>query len=150
MDALAALGMDAKEVLELDDTLRTRPQHRDGRICICGHGASKHTIYEGIVSCKPSKMDCPCQNLRVVLEAEDTRPFLRRTQGAGAMHALSRGLAALIGKGKSAEWVIPLVCDKCKEPSQTLFPVPITKNFVAVDYPTGIDTLLCPTCRESL
>lgn len=149
-NALSALGMTAEEVLKVDDSLRTRPQQRDGRICICGHGASKHTIYEGIVSCKPSKMDCPCKSLRPVLEADDTRPFLRRTQGAGAMHALSRGLAALISKGKSAEWIIPLVCDKCKEPSGNLSPIPITKNFVAVDYATGIDTLLCPTCREEL
>jgi hypothetical protein len=66
------------------------------------------------------------------------------------MHALSRGLAALISKGKNAEWIIPLVCDKCKEPSGNLSPIPITKNFVAVDYATGIDTLLCLTCREEL
>lgn len=147
---LAALGLDLDEVLEEDSELRTRPAKRDGRICACGHSMTKHKFdkFIGVHTCKPSKMDCPCKNPRPVLEAEDTRPFLRRTQGGGARHALSRGLAALVSSGKSAEWIIELKCDGCKEDSDALVPVPVTKDGFASDDATGIDLLLCPTCRE--
>lgn len=150
-DALAALGLDMNEVLEADLILRSRPPKRDGRICICGHGVTKHTVNEvGLVNCKPSKMECPCKKVRAVLDAEDTRPFLRRTQGAGPEHALSRGLAALAMNGKSAQWIIDLECDRCHEHSDQLVPVPVTKNGHAAHEPTGFDALLCPTCREEV
>jgi hypothetical protein len=142
--------MDIDEILEMDSDLRTRPIQRDGRICLCGHGMSKHTIANGIVFCKPSKMDCPCKNARAVLDAEDTRPFLRKTQGAALKHALSRGLAALIASGKDAVWLIDLECDRCKEPSETLVPVPVTKSGFASEDVTGYDALLCQRCREEV
>lgn len=149
-DALAALGMDVDNVLNIDNELRTRPSKRDGRICLCGHGVSKHQIIGGIVVCKPSKMDCPCKKVRAVLDAEDTRPFLRRTQGAGPLHALTRGIAALAASGKDAHWIIDLECDRCHEHSNNLVPVPVTQNGVAVSEPTGFDALLCPACREEV
>jgi hypothetical protein len=99
-DALAAMGMDLNEVLEIDSVLRTRPAKRDGRICLCGHGLSKHQDLGGYILCKPSKMDCPCKKIRAVIDTDDTRPFLRRTSGAGPLHALSRGLAALAQSGR--------------------------------------------------
>lgn len=147
---LAALGMDLDEVLEMDSVLRTRPAQRDGRICICGHGVAKHSNLGGLVSCKPSKMDCPCKKVRPVIDAEDTRPFLRKTQGGGPMHALSRGLASLISNGKEATWIIDLKCDRCGEESQGLTPVPVTQSGSAVSEATGYDALLCPKCREEV
>jgi hypothetical protein len=149
-DPLSALGMDVDEVIAIDSTLRTRPAERDGRVCLCGHSLTKHTEVGGIVMCKPSKMDCPCKKARAVIDAEDTRPFLRKTQGAGPMHALSRGLAALIQSGKEAEWIIDLVCDKCKKSNDNLSPVPVTKDGRSSEMATGYDALLCPKCRETL
>ena len=150
-DALAAIGMNLDEVVEIDNTLRTRPAVRDGRICICGHGVSKHTDYNnGVVTCKPSKMDCPCKKIRPVLEAQDTRPFLRRTQGSGSLHALSRGMAALATQGKSATWIIPLECDRCEKSADKLSPVPVTLNGIEVTEPTGYDALLCDSCRKEV
>ena len=149
--ALGLLGMDLDDVLETDSELRTRPLERDGRICLCGHGMSKHTvIIDGITNCKPSKMDCPCKRARAVLDAEDTRPFLRKTQGPGPMHALSRGLAALAVSGKDAKWLIDLNCDRCNEPSDTLIPMPVTKGGFASEDVTGYDALLCQRCREEV
>lgn len=149
---LAALGVSLEEVLEADSELRTRPAKRDGRICICGHSITKHKFdkYLGVYECKPSRMHCPCKEARPVLEAEDTRPFLRRTQGSGAMHALSRGLAALVASGKTAEWTIDMVCDRCGEESSELLPVPVTKNGMASIEPTGIDKLICSSCRAEI
>ena len=150
-DALAAMGLDVENVLEIDNVLRTRPQVRDGRICLCGHGVTKHTVAaNGAVLCKPSKMTCPCRKVRAVIDAEDARPFLRRTQGAGPMHALSRGLAALAQSGKDAQWIIDLVCDRCGEYNESLIPVPVTQQGQATTEATGFDALLCPTCREEV
>lgn len=149
-DAFGMLGLDLDDVLEMDSELRTRPAARDGRICLCGHGMIKHEIIAGIVSCKPSKMHCPCKNARCVLDVEDTRPFLRKTAGGGSMHALSRGLASLVASGKSANWTIELVCDRCKEKSGSLLPVPVTQSGIAVVDPTGYDALLCQECREEV
>lgn len=150
LDALSALGLNKDEVLEIDTALRTRPAVRDGRICLCGHGVGKHVEVGGIVLCKPSKMDCPCKTLRPVIDAEDTRPFLRKTQGGGAMHALTRGLAALAETGKDADWIVDLVCDRCGEENESLAPVPVTKDGRATVAATGYDALLCPTCREEV
>ena len=149
-DALAAMGLNLDDVLEVDSTLRTRPQKRDGRICICGHGLTKHTDYGGgRVSCKPSKMFCPCKQVRAVIDAEDTRPFLRRTQGGGSEHALTRGLAALAASGKEAHWLVDLVCDNCGEFSESIVPVPVTADgrVSGMNDATGYDRLLCPSCR---
>jgi hypothetical protein len=149
-EALAALGMTTEQVTKIDEVLRTRPQKRDGRICLCGHGVTKHLVSDGFVTCKPSKMDCPCKKVRPVIDAEDTRPFLRRTQGAGPMHALSRGLAALAVSGKNANWIIDLKCDRCNAETNNLVPVPVTATGFAVSEPTGYDALLCVKCREEV
>lgn len=151
MDALAAMGMNASEVLEIDETLRTRPAVRDGRICICGHGVAKHIVFDnGAVRCKPSKMECPCKKLRPVIDAEDTRPFLRKTGGSGTAHALARGLAVLAENGKDANWIVDLVCDRCEQATESLIPTPVTKNGVAVETATGYDRLLCPQCKAEI
>lgn len=149
-DALAAMGLDLNEVMDVDSVLRARPQKRDGRICICGHGITKHTVFpNGKVMCKPSKMECPCKTVRAVIDAEDTRPFLRRTQGGGSEHALTRGLAALAMSEKEAHWIIDLVCDNCGEFNESIVPVPVTADgrVSGLTEATGYDRLLCPSCR---
>lgn len=149
-DALAAMGLDLNEVLTMDESLRTRPQKRDGRICVCGHGVTKHTVYpNGKVYCKPSKMECPCKNVRPVIDVEDTRPFLRRTEGGGSEHALTRGLAALAASEKEAHWIIDLVCDTCGEYDESIQPVPTTADGRVAGGvgATGHDRLLCRACR---
>lgn len=145
-DALAAMGISMEEAKEADDALRERPAVRDGRICICGHGVGRHSVTSGVVWCKPARMDCPCKKVRPVLEVDDARPFLRKTAGAGAMHALVRGLSALAESGKKAKWIVDLKCDKCGEEGSVV-PVPVTKNGIVMSEPTGFDALLCPECR---
>jgi len=151
-EMLASMGISMEEAEEANENLRVRPAHggRDARICICGHGVSRHTVTNGAVYCKPTRMECPCKKVRAVIEAEDTRPFLRRTGGAGAMHALSLGLVGLAQKGRSARWVVDLVCDRCGKEDSNVVPAAVTSNGVGVSYPTGYDVLLCPGCREAV
>jgi len=75
--------------------------------------------------------------------------FLRKTEGAGAMHALSRGIYAAIEAGRSVEWIVDLVCDKCNAQGKRVVPVPVTQNGFISDYATGFDALLCDDCRVS-
>jgi hypothetical protein len=149
-NALAALGLTVEEVQEVDDALRRNPKRRDGRVCLCGHAVARHTEVAGHVVCKPSRMDCPCKVTRAVLDVEDLRPFLRRTEGSGALHALTRGLSELVSNEKKAEWIVELVCDRCKVSGAALSPVPVTQTGHATTYATGFDALLCRDCRENV
>lgn len=145
-DVLTAMGISVEEAAEADAALRERPASRDGRVCLCGHGVGRHTVTGGAVWCKPARMDCPCKKVRPVLEVDDARPFLRKTGGGGPMHALVRGVSALVASGKKAEWIVDLVCDKCSG-DQEVVPVPVTRNGIPVDEATGYDALLCSGCR---
>lgn len=149
-DALLAMGIDPDEAAQVDLELRGKSGVRDNRICLCGHGVSKHLQMSGAVYCKPSRMECPCKVVRPVLEAEDTRAFLRKTVGAGAMHALARGLSSLRERGKSGSWIVDLKCDRCGSEESPIVPVPVTKNGVAVSEATGYDALLCVACRQEV
>ena len=121
----------------------------DRRICVCGHPAGRHTQVQGITLCKPTRMECPCKNLRAVLRAEDTRNFLRKTEGSGALHALGRGLRAAQDAGKSVEWLVEAKCDSCLTAAQ-VSPVAVTQRGIVVQSATGFDALLCRKCREEV
>lgn len=145
----AAFDFSYEEALEADERLKTRNPKRDARICACGHPISRHTNVSGIVYCKPNRMECPCKKIRAVLEASDTRPFLRRTEGAGKLHALGRGLVACLEKEINVKWIIELKCDKCAKEGP-LSPVPVSQRGNAMNEPTGYDVLLCAACREEI
>ncbi len=146
----AALGLDPAEVLAEDKKLNARPARakRDHRINVCGHPVARITNANGIVYCKPTRMECPCKKLRPMLEVSDLRFFLRRTEGGGALHALTRGLAALEEAGGSAKWLVDLVCDRCGKADGGVVPVPVTGNGIQVSRATGFDAMLCKDCRE--
>jgi hypothetical protein len=145
--ALEAMGLSMDKVLETDNALKQRSTVRDSRICICGHGISKHD--KDTYMCKPSKMDCPCRTPRPIIDVQDTRVFLRRTQGGGELHALARGMAALGALGKTFEWLVELKCDRCKAEAMVA-PVPVTATGFATTYATPYNALLCRECREEI
>jgi len=148
-EALAMLGITLEEVDDADEALREKGP-RDRRICACGHGVSRHTENYGAVYCKPARMECPCKKVRPVLETNDTRAFLRKTDGMGVQHALTRGIAAAIKRGKSAKWLVELKCDRCGESAEKIIPAPVTQRGISVDHPTGYDALLCPKCSTEV
>lgn len=149
-DALAAMGISVDEAHEADERLKDRPT-RDPRICLCGHAINKHTTPAGVITCQPSRMYCPCKNIRPVVEVEDTRLFLRKTTGPGVGHALVRGISALAQVGKEAKWIEPPCCDRCNTTEGRIVPVPINGASKTVAYePTGLDALLCEKCMEEV
>jgi hypothetical protein len=152
--ALASLGVSAEEV-EQADADRRKEGPRDQRICVCGHAVSKHTIVEGRgqVVCKPSAMNCPCKSLRPVIKTNDTRCFLRKTDGPAAEHALSRGMIEVLKRNKTLEWIIPIVCDKCQKPTDKVIPTPVAQGTAGVykkNEASSQNALLCRDCYTSL
>lgn len=153
---LAMLGLDLDEVLATDDALRVKPKHRDGRICLCGHSVTRHQVepVTGIFGgCTPSRLQCPCKRINPVFDAEDTRPFMRKTNWSGSEHAFARGLAKLVESGKSGEWIIDLNCFACGQPSDSLIPMCMTDTGREIPHgaePTGYDALMCPTCVDRI
>jgi hypothetical protein len=153
IEALAAMGLTPEDIDRADQELFAQRKLREGidrQICACGHGLSRHTVTAGIVYCKPARMECPCKRLRPLIETSDTRMFVRKTDGGGAAHALARGIKAAVEKGKSVEWVVDLVCDRCGDAHPNVVPVPVTQGGIAVQHATGYDALLCPDCRTEI
>ena len=153
-EALEALGISVEDMENAEKELESkglrRYRYTDNRVCACGHGVTKHTVTNGVVYCKPSRMECPCRKMRPVLEAEDTRRFIYRTNGSGPMHALTRGIMSCIESDKAVTWIVDLACDRCGEKTGNVVPVPVTQNGRASSDATGFDALLCPVCREEV
>lgn len=148
--AFERLDFTLEEARSVDERLsRRQGRLRDGRICGCGHPVSRHTNVSGIVYCKPTKMECPCKRIRPVIEVSDTRSFLRKTEGGGVYHALTRGLQAAVASRHKIEWLVEEKCDRCGVEGKVA-PVPVTSNGVAMHEATGYDALLCKTCREEV
>lgn len=148
LNALAMMGLTPEDIDAADQDMLERRRHEvDRQVCACGHGMARHTIVHGVVMCKPARMECPCKKARPVIETSDTRMFIRKTDGAGAAHALSRGIRAAVEKGKDVEWCVDLVCDRCGQTSASIVPVPVTQSGHATSRATGYDALLCPDCR---
>lgn len=150
VEVLKAMGLSLDEVRKADGLVREKRHDRDQRVCLCGHAISRHTVTNGVVYCKPGRMECPCKKCRPVLEASDTRKFLRKTSGAGALHALSLGLLAHSETEKPVKWIIELKCDRCQKNDKNVVPVPVTQHGKAVSYATGYDALLCKECRMEI
>lgn len=149
-EALAMIGLTVDEVDDADAALAEQRKVNasiNRHVCACGHAIARHTVTHGIVMCKPARMECPCKKARPVLLAQDTRLFIRKTEGGGAAHALSRGIRESITKGKAVEWLIELVCDRCGTSASNVTPVPVSQQGTSRTYATGYDALLCPDCR---
>lgn len=149
-DILKAMGIDPDEAVKKDNVLSRRSK-KDRRVCVCGHAMNRHyEIMSGRWACKPSRMDCRCETARAVLEVEDTRVFLRKTNGPGIEHALSRGLAALHFAGKTAEWIDGPTCDACQKSGKQVIPAPISGAKRVAYQETKDNALLCTDCLEKL
>lgn len=150
LDALLRMGITPEDVDRADIELAERRKAAQAvtrHVCACGHGIARHTVVHGIVMCKPARMECPCKKARPVLVVQDTRLFIRKTEGGGAEHALSRGIREALTKGKSVEWLVDPICDRCGSDKGPIVPVPVTQSGIAVSRATGYDALLCPDCR---
>ena len=137
---------EAKEAFEQVE----RYGNRDGRICICGHSMKFHAFisHRGVHKCNAQKQSCPCRTPRAVLESSNTRVFIRKTHGAGGLHALTQGIIAAQKLGAEIEWLIEQKCDKCNA-EVAVAPVPVTQDGRVANDATGWDKMLCRECRAT-
>lgn len=155
-EALNALGLSIEDVQKAEDEMYEALGSRryrttvDPRICLCGHPVGRHTVVGGITFCKPARMECPCKKCRPVIEVDDVRKFLRKTGGAGPLHALTLGIKSLAESGKKAKWIVDVSCDRCGATDTPVVPVPVTQRGIAASHPTGYDALLCEKCRTEI
>lgn len=169
-DIFAITGTTFEEAYEADRRLSATGKRRNPYICLCGHAMARHSEdpNTGAVSCKPSRIWCHCTRKYPVLTVEDTRIFVRMSDGYGQDHAVIRGLSALIKKGKKAEWVTEgLVCHFC-ETWDSEFYIFACLEFNLLGFPKGKlltkrkekvigewaqvvkDFILCPSCLEEV
>jgi len=133
----------------------------DRRICICGHGARSHSSQalsdnpthksfreSGRDQCLPGRMECPCGGFRGVVEVEDPRVFIFRTRGPMGQHALVRGLAASLVRGKTVSEV-DWACDTCGA-THAVTPVAVSRSGQIAFEPSRDNRLLCADCRIGL
>ena len=154
IDALAMTGIDMEELQDVGTALLKEPP-KDSRVCICGHSMNKHAVINGYVSCKPSRMSCPCKAVRPVLTSTNVRPFMRKSLGSGSAHALMQGFRKAIELDADISWIEPPTCDyqkngsKCGSTEQVV-PCLVTQNGFYTTEPTGYDVFLCVSCKENL
>lgn len=148
-EILLSMGLDPNEAVEVDRRLTTKPR-RDKRICLCGHSVGRHDVSLGRPVCVVGKQYCNCRKLTPVLEVEDTRTFIRKTEGSALNHALTRGLASAIESGQTVTWIEEArFCYRCDMSGEDirLTPMAVSANGVPQAEDTGYNVLFCDDCR---
>lgn len=154
MNPLEAMGLSLEEALEVaEEEKRKVRSRRDGEVCICGHSMRQHADNgRGEIQCRPAKMFCRCRHAQTAVVVADTRLFMYKTTGPSARHALVKGIASSLKKGKSVEWVVDLVCTVCNsEDGRKVVPhaASETKHLIS-DEDGAWNILICDECRISI
>ena len=143
MDGFAFSDEEAEEAM----VAVTKMGRFDRRVCACGHSLGRHQRPDGDVVCTVGKQSCPCQHVRAVLEASNTKTFMRKTMGVGPLHALGSGAFNAHKNGEKITWIVDLKCDYCGTEGP-ISPCAVTDNGKILDEPAGINVLLCRKCME--
>jgi hypothetical protein len=168
LNALAAMGMDPHKI-DIHDTSTYNKLGVDRRICICGHAMDRHKAEETLdwevpvpilkwndpsaeYKCTPNRQACSCRRLIPVLEVSNTKYFLKRTEGSGELHALTRGIRALSKlEQHTMTWLIDLTCFVCGCTSEQDRVVPAVfnadKTIKKTEGSIGYDDFICQKCR---
>jgi len=156
------LGWNLDLANQRDEELILRNK-QDTRICICGHAMRRHEIVDGrtdLMSCNPNRYPCACKydNMRAVISVQDIRVFNRRTEGAGADHALFRGMQACKGepdaspkspkRAQKIRFLQDFACAVCSTTDGVIIPVPWDPRTGAISPLVyhGYDQLRCQSC----
>jgi hypothetical protein len=165
-DALAAMGVDVQKIDILDNS-KSNNKSVDRRICICGHSVDRHkdpstpwpytpilktANPDGLFTCQPNAMTCNCKKVIPVLLVSNPKYFLKKTDGHGELHALTRGIRGLAkSENPTIEWLIEPQCRFCgclgaenKIVPATFTPQGQLKVGQGSD---GYDAFICEKCR---
>lgn len=159
-------GLGPLEGMDLSAPPAKAGRERDGRICVCGHGAKNHgpteskwfgtplqDVPQGGIACSVGRHACACTKFDPVLVSEDNRRFMSKTVGPGEDHALARGVVNAMNAGVGIRWKENLVCGKCGAAGVRLQPVAILIRDgapVVARRSAEYNYLLCDACVEEL
>lgn len=153
---MSPLDPDAYRKFEEDKRLKaaSAEARKTRLVCACGHSKGAHNGG----GCKPGNTDCWCKHENYVLQAENLRFFIYGTtdSSVGMDHALSKGLMASFGKGKTWKWIDadgegkPL-CAKCKVGTGEPIPISVDdgQNVPSVGRSGHNNAILCRDCYIS-
>lgn len=117
---------------------------RNKQVCICGHNINSHTYSSQLgYACRSGNIWCECDTPMAVYAASDARVFKRSTHGYGRRHALGLGIATLIERGGTGEWIMDMVCSirDCNETNLTV--ACLDKDGQVVPQSTKHSVLIC-------
>lgn len=135
----------------LDDHAQDKMRKEYGRlICVCGHPISNHTKTADMEFCGTARMYCRCQNKVAVLEVEDKRCFMFKSEGYGPRHALLKGVHKSHKNGKKTRFLGEKSCFKCKVVSEILIPIGLDRHFSVCFGEAPYNGLFCVSCFEGI
>ncbi len=150
-DLIEEMGLDYEEVLKADDE-RERGRPKSKTVCICGHALTRHEdMGDGRAPCNALMRNCRCRNPHAVIETSDVRVFMSKTEGGGALHALTRGLLTAHKKGIEVSWIEDArYCHKCETVEGRLTPIAVSRNGIPQNEDTGYNAFFCDDCRRGI
>ncbi len=139
----ASLDGELEQAASYVKMLNRWPRHK--QICICGHTLNSHhySAATNRYSCEPANFYCACAEEEPVYFASDARWFKRSTHGVGKKHALVLGIASLIDKGGSGEWLVPPQCQVRDCPGLEISIACVDRTSRIVPHTTERSVLLC-------
>ncbi len=168
LEALAAMGIEL-EAIDTHDISTVNRLGVDRRICMCGHALDRHKAEsttgwnnpipilkwnnpEEPFKCIPNAQACSCRRLIPVLEVSNTKYFLKKTNGSGELHALTRGIRGLAkAKEPMIKWLVDPICAICGATGETDKIVPACynkdKTLRTQEGSIGYDDFICQKCR---
>jgi len=135
---------------EVEDVLEEakKSKAKSKSICMCGHADGFHdSSASGEQYCTANKQNCKCVKKDLVLVAQDTRIFLRKTTGPGPQHALAQGIRDAEKAGQMLQWIGTPKCEPCGS-TVDLSPCPVSERGVILYEDKGINKWLCAECRR--
>jgi hypothetical protein len=157
LEALAAMGIEP-ETIDTHDISTVNRLGVDRRICMCGHALDRHKAEATLgwdkpipilkwnnpsdpFKCTPNAQSCSCRRLIPVLEVSNTKYFLKKTNGSGELHALTRGLRALAKvQNHIMKWLVTTdrIVPACFNKDKTIR---------TEEGSIGYDDFICQKCR---
>lgn len=124
-EILQQMGLSSEQIEQHLEEEKIKPSDRT--ICLCGHPKNRHFIDVDFSTCRPSRMNCACAKFIPIAKVQDSRDFLRKTEGHGIDHALVKGIFNATQRNHYFEWNKEnYICMRCKtsgdEKQLTIFP----------------------------
>ena len=120
---------------------------RTSRICLCGHPSASHEEIGDKTRCMHHGLRCKCTKNFAVLSVREIGAFHFITTGAGADHALSKGIKRYRENNSIPTWHISeFYCMSCFQMDIPRNPVAMTEYGAFLKSSGPYNALVCDKC----